>query len=250
MSERIVAIIPARLASTRFPRKVLADKTGRPLIAHVVQAAARASSIPRVVVATDAPEVADAVRAFGGEAVLTSPSHENGTSRVAEAASVLELAPHDIVVNVQGDEPEIDPALIDAAVDALRRSDAAVATVASPFGPGEDASNPNIVKVLIDRRSCALYFTRAPAPFPRDGEFAPGAGPFKHVGLYVYRRSFLTRYVILEPTPLERTEKLEQLRILEHGMDIAVAVKPAHHVGIDTPEQYDAFVARWKSREQ
>lgn len=248
MPEQVVAIIPARLASTRFPRKVLAARTGRPLIQHVVDAAAKSAVVHRVVVATDADEVARAVRGFGGEVVLTREDHPNGTSRLAEAAASLGLGARDIVVNVQGDEPEIDPGLIDAAVQALRTSDAPVATVASPFGAQEDPANPNIVKAVVGRNGLALYFTRALAPFPRDGTTAAGAGPFKHVGLYVYRREFLETYVRLAPTPLEETEKLEQLRVLEHGHAIAVAICASRHVGIDTPEQYDAFVERWEQK--
>lgn len=239
---RVVAVIPARLGSTRFPRKVLAAESGRPLVMHVVEAARRASSPDAVCVATDSDEVRAALD--GVRVVMTSPEHPNGTSRLAEAASLLGLSDHDIVVNVQGDEPEIEPGLIDAAVAALRASSAPVATVGSPFAPGEDPANPNIVKVLRSAAGEALYFTRALAPFPRDGGFAPGAGPLKHVGIYVYRRAFLRRYVTLAPTPLEITEKLEQLRVLEHGERIAVALFESHHCGIDTPEQYRAFVAR------
>ncbi len=239
---RVIGVIPARLGSTRFPRKVLASQTGRPLVMHVVEAARRAASLDAVCVATDADEVRAALT--GVRVIMTSPEHLNGTSRLAEAASALELTDHDIVVNIQGDEPEMDPALIDAAVGALRASEAPVATVGSPFAPGEDPANPNIVKVLRSTTGEALYFTRALAPYPRDGAFAPGAGPLKHVGIYVYRRAYLKRYVTLAPTPLELTEKLEQLRILEHGDRIAVATFEAHHCGIDTPEQYEAFVAR------
>lgn len=244
--QRIVGIIPARLGSTRFPRKVLARETGTPLVMHVVEAARRAGALGEVCVATDSAEVRDALA--GVRVLMTSLDHPNGTSRLAEAADLLGLADEDIVVNVQGDEPEIDPALIDAAVGALRSSGAPVATVGSPFAPGEDPANPNIVKVLRSAAGEALYFTRALAPYPRDGAFAPGAGPLKHVGIYVYRRAFLRRYVRLAPTPLELTEKLEQLRVLEHGERIAVALFEAHHCGIDTPEQYAAFVARWRAR--
>lgn len=242
---RVIGVIPARLGSTRFPRKVLARETGMPLVMHVVEAARQAGSLDAVCVATDSEEVREALR--GVRVLMTSPEHPNGTSRLAEAAALLELSEQDIVVNVQGDEPEIDPALIDAAVGALQSSGAPVATVGSPFAPGEDPANPNIVKLLRSVKGEALYFTRALAPFPRDGGWAPGAGPLKHVGIYVYRRAFLSRYVTLAPTPLELTEKLEQLRVLEHGERIAVALLEAHHCGIDTPEQYAAFVARHRA---
>lgn len=243
-AELAVAIIPARLGSTRFPGKVLAARTGRPLIAHVWEAARGARSVERVVIATDDARVADAVRAFGGEVVMSSPSHPNGTSRLAEAARALALAPDRVVVNVQGDEPELNPALIDLGVESLRTTDADAATVASPFAPGQSAADPNIVKVVLDARGRALYFSRAPIPFTRNASASPVASPLKHLGLYVYTRAFLDEYVAMPPTPLERAESLEQLRILEHGRSIAVAVAEAHHVGIDTPEQYEAFVAR------
>jgi 3-deoxy-manno-octulosonate cytidylyltransferase (CMP-KDO synthetase) len=238
----IVAIIPARLGSTRFPGKMLAAETGRPLILHTCQAAARAPLVSRVVVATDTAEIANAVRA-GFEAVLTSAAHPNGTSRLAEAADRLGLDDDAVVINVQGDEPEIDPALIDLAVRTLLETGVEVATVGSPFGPGQDPADPNIVKVVADCRGRALYFSRSHIPFDRDGA---GARPLKHVGLYVYRAGFLRRYVTLPATPLEQTEKLEQLRVLEHGHAIGVAIAEAHHVGIDTRDQYDAFVARWR----
>lgn len=241
---RVIAIIPARLASTRFPRKALAADTGRPLVEHVAEAAARASSVSEVLVATDSPEIADTVASFGGRAVLTRADHPNGASRIAEACDTLGVPDDAIIVNVQGDEPEIEPDTIDACVDALRGADAPVSTIAAPFEPGEDPTDPNIVKVAIDRRGRALYFSRAPIPFQREGSAA--AAPLRHVGLYAYRRPFLRTYTGLAPTPLEQTERLEQLRILEHGRAIKVAVRPCRHVGIDTPDQYAAFVRRWR----
>lgn len=252
MSERrAIAIIPARLGSTRFPGKVLADATGRPLIRHVAEAAAAAQSIARVVVATDDRSVMSRVHAFGGECLLTSPEHPNGTSRLAEAAATLGLAGDQIVVNVQGDEPELDPALIDAVVAALESGVADVSTVAVPMDPSA-AHDPNIVKVVRRPGGSALYFSRAPIPFDRDHEDAPDSRTLRHVGLYAYRARFLGLYRSLTPTPLELTEKLEQLRVLEHGYAIAVAVCPGGTgdpaVGIDTPAQYDAFVARWRAR--
>jgi len=243
----IVAIIPARLGSTRFPGKVLASKTGKPLIQHVCEGAAKSKLLSRVVVATDDQSVTAAVKAFGGEAVLTRTDHPNGTSRLAEAAQQLGLPSNAIVVNVQGDEPEIEASVIDAAVRAL--GDSPVATVASPMRE-EDASNPNIVKVVVRRDGKALYFSRARVPHVRDAVNADAGRPLRHIGLYVYRRSFLDRYLTLEPTPLERAESLEQLRILEHGFAIAVAVMPQEvgYAGIDTPEQYEAFVKRMGGR--
>lgn len=237
-----VAIVPARLASERFPRKVLASETGKPLIQHAAEAAARAATITRVVVAADDREIAEALAPFGTEVVLTG-EHPNGTSRLAEAARLLDLPDDTVVVNVQGDEPEIEPEVIDAAVGAL--GDCPVATVGSPFAPGDDPANPNIVKVVTRCDGRALCFTRALVPHPRsDG----GAKPLRHVGIYVYRRSFLEVYASLAPTPLEITERLEQLRVLEHGYDIAVAACESSHEGIDTPEQYARFVERQRNR--
>ncbi|RMH13841.1 MAG: 3-deoxy-manno-octulosonate cytidylyltransferase, partial [Planctomycetota bacterium] len=238
-----VVIIPARLGSTRFPRKVLADRTGRPLIQHVWERASL-SSVDRVVVATDAEEVAAAVRSFGGQALMTSSEHPNGTSRLAEAADLMNLPDEEIVINVQGDEPEIEPKLIDAVRDVLARSGASMGTIATPFEDGRDLADPAAVKVVCrvaaDGMRRAMYFSRAPIPFDRDGT-AP-AQPLLHIGIYAYSAGFLRRYAKLEPTPLEQSEQLEQLRALEHGVDIAVGVQKVGSVGIDTPEDYERFV--------
>ncbi len=268
MSTRATAIIPARLGSTRFPRKALADDTGKALVVHVCERAALADSVERVVVACDAEEIASVVRAAGFEAVLTSESHENGTSRLAEAAEILKLKNHAVIANVQGDEPEIEPAIVDAAVEAHFAQTVVdtsadispgggerfqwVGTVASPFAQDENPSNPNIVKVVVgvltDKVDVgpALYFSRALIPHDRDAEGV--VRPLKHVGIYAYTMAALLHYVTkLSPTPLERAEKLEQLRWLEHGIPIAVAIRETHHHGIDTPEQYAAFVERWNA---
>jgi 3-deoxy-manno-octulosonate cytidylyltransferase (CMP-KDO synthetase) len=244
MTQAAIAIIPARMASTRFPGKMLADQTGKPLIQHVCESVRRAASVSRIVVATDDDSIAATISGFGGEAVLTSPSHPNGTSRLAEAAQKLGLSPEDIVANIQGDEPEIEPKAIDAAVALCAQGNIEVATVASAFMEGEDPANPNIVKVVRRTDGTALYFSRSLIPHQREGG-APLA-PLKHVGLYVYRVGFLRRYVTLTPTPLEQSEMLEQLRVLEHGFRIGVAVVPCRTQGIDTPEQYAAFVERWR----
>ena len=249
--ERVIAIIPARLASTRFPEKVLAADTGKPLVQHVYEATRASRGIDRVVIACDHERVERAVRAFGGEAVMTRVDHPNGTSRLHEAATTLGLADNDIVVNVQGDEPELEPGLIEAAVEALRAATnprVVIATIASPFAPGQDPANPAIVKVVRRADGTALYFSRSQIPFDRDNRRDPAAAPLKHVGLYAYRRRFLAAYITLPATPLEQAEQLEQLRALEHGYEIAVAVREVHSHGIDTPEQYRAFVARFSSR--
>ncbi|MEM7622627.1 MAG: 3-deoxy-manno-octulosonate cytidylyltransferase [Planctomycetota bacterium] len=246
-----VAIIPARLGSTRFPGKALAAETGTPMVVHVCQRTALAGSVSRVAVATDAQEIAEAVRSAGFEAVMTG-DHDNGTSRVAQAAEKLGLKPQALIVNVQGDEPEIDPGLIDAAIDAATGPDIACGTVAAPFAIGENPNDPNIVKAVVGllddsaQIGLGLYFTRANAPYRRE----PGAKvpPLKHIGLYAYTLSDLRGYLALRPGRWEHAEKLEQLRWLEHGLAIAVAVREAAHHGIDTPEQYAEFVARWNAR--
>ena len=241
MTVRAAAVIPARMASTRFPGKPLADLTGKPMIVHVLERVARCRSVGRILVATDDARIVDAVRAAGFEARMTDPAHPNGTSRVAEVARTLD---EELIVNVQGDEPQIEPALVDRTVEALAaRPDMPMATLVSPFAPGEDPANPNIVKCVTAVDGRALYFSRSLVPFDRDR--APGAAaPRKHVGLYAYRRSFLDVFVRLAPTPLERTESLEQLRALEHGHPILCAEGEAHFTGIDTPEQYAEFVRR------
>lgn len=238
----IVAVIPARFASQRFPGKILAAETGKTLIQHVYERVVQATSISRVLIATDDDRIAEAVRAFGGEVMMTRTDHPNGTSRIAEVAETLDS---DIIVNVQGDEPELDPALIDHTVKALIDDDhAVVGTLASPFDADEDPADPNIVKVVVGAAGQALYFSRSQIPYPRTPDQAPS---LKHVGLYVYRRPFLATYITLPETPLESTERLEQLRVLEHGYRIAVAVRKAAHSGIDTPEEYAAFVARCRA---
>jgi len=233
------------MGSTRFPGKMLADRTGKPLIQHVYEAVRRAASISRVIVATDDDRIAAAVTSFGGESVLTSPTHPNGTSRLAQAADLLNLLDNALVANIQGDEPEVEPNAIDAAVSLCAGGRIDVATVASPFFPGEAPSNPNIVKVVRRADGTALYFSRSLVPHHREGGTA--AAPLKHVGLYVYTAGFLRRYVKLAPTPLEQSEVLEQLRVLEHGFTIGVAVVPCKAQGIDTPEQYEVFAARWRA---
>jgi 3-deoxy-manno-octulosonate cytidylyltransferase (CMP-KDO synthetase) len=252
----VVAIIPARLGSTRFPGKVLADRTGKPLIQHVWESTKRAGSLSRVVIATDDERVMTVARGFGAEAVMTSTEHPNGTSRLAEAATKLGLAADAIVVNVQGDEPELDPSVIDDAVGALVRGEAgrgagaAIATAATVMGAGERADDPNVVKVVLSRDGFALYFSRSRIPFDRDGSGGGGgevARCLRHIGLYVYRRATLERYAAMALTPLEQAEKLEQLRALENGLRIAVAIVRPEATGgggIDTPEQYEAFVRR------
>ena len=235
-----IAIIPARYSSQRFPGKVLADRTGKPLIQHVYEQVCRAKLVERVIVATDDRRVFDAVEAFGGEAVMSRGEHVNGTSRIAEVAGDLD-AP--VIVNVQADEPEIEPHLVDTAIRCLdEHPGCPVATLASPFSRDEDPADPNIVKVVVDAAGRALYFSRALIPCDRNGD--AGKPTLKHLGMYVYRREFLLEFARLAPTPLEQIERLEQLRVLEHGHHIAVAIVNAQYHGIDTPQQYEDFVKR------
>ncbi len=252
MTTTAIALLPARYASTRFPAKPLAKETGKFLIQHVYEQASLAKRISQVIVATDDARIEEAVKSFGGTVVMTSPDHPNGTSRLAEVAASLNDANDDtIFVNVQGDEPEIDPGCIDQVVDVLDHSGrASIGTLASPFADDEDPSDPNLVKVVCDRTGHALYFSRACVPFDRDNDTSglPPI-PLKHIGLYAYRKSFLAEYVQLPPTPLEQAEQLEQLRALEHGKSIAVGIAAfSTHPGIDTPNQYAAFVNRWRSK--
>jgi len=243
-----VAVIPARFASTRFPGKPLANETGKYLVQHVYEQAARAQRVFRVIVATDDQRIVDAVRSFGGDVMLTRADHPNGTSRLAEVAGMLPDT-DEIIVNVQGDEPEIDPLHIDLAIDTLLRNNADMSTLAAPFGEREDPADPNIVKVVCDQHHRAMYFSRSAIPCCRSRANDAAARPLKHVGLYVYRRAFLLEYVTWPATPLEQVEQLEQLRVLERGRSITVAVTDAKHHGIDTPEQYQAFVERCTKNE-
>ena len=243
----VIGIIPARLSSTRLPRKVLLNETGQPLIGHVVEAVLKSDRLDRVVVAADDQAIVDALRGYDVEVVLTDVDHSNGTSRLAQAAAMLGLGDDDIVVNVQGDEPEMDPKLIDGAVDAFVRSGEAMGTVASPMQAGDVVDDPSLVKVVtrvgddgVDR---AVYFSRSVIPFDRDGS---GGGCLKHAGVYVYRRAFLERFARWSVGRLERLEQLEQLRAVERGVVISVAIVPFVHKGIDTEADYRAFVERYR----
>jgi 3-deoxy-manno-octulosonate cytidylyltransferase (CMP-KDO synthetase) len=230
----VVAVIPARYQSSRLPGKPLLDIGGRPMIEHVYRRAAEADSVDAVVVATDDQRIADAVEAFGGIARLTRPTHRTGTDRIAEVAAELAC---DIVVNVQGDEPLIDPAMITAVVAPLRADTSLVMTTARRrLTDPDEFRNPHIVKVVTDARGDALYFSRAPIPYGAD----PAASPaYVHVGLYAFRRDFLLRYAALPQTPLEVAESLEQLRALEHGYRIRTVVTEHHSIGVDTPQDLE-----------
>jgi len=234
----VVGIIPARYASTRFPGKPLVDLAGKPMIQHVYERACRAASLSAVLVATDDARIFDAVVSFGGKAVMTDAGHPTGTDRLAEVAGGLSTI--DIIVNIQGDEPLIMPETIDA-VTAPLIADAGIpmSSVMSPLPDADRAGDANIVKVVTDLQGFALYFSRAPIPYPREG--VAGAGPWKkHVGLYAYRREFLLAFTRLTPTPLEQLEKLEQLRALEHGYRIRMVERADDgSIGVDTPEDLE-----------
>lgn len=235
-------LIPARLASSRLPNKPLADIGGAPMVVRVAQRA-RLSQANRVVVAADDASIVSACQAHGIDCVLTRADHPTGSDRLAEACQLLGLDGQDAVVNVQGDEPLIDPALIDACAQQLdQRPDCVVSTAAHPVTEPELFANPNVVKVVTDAQGRALYFSRAPIPWWRDAP-APGtpcsavAEPLRHIGIYGYRAGFLRRFPTLSISPLETIESLEQLRVLWHGERIAVHVTPhAPGAGVDTPE--------------
>ncbi len=235
MGSGVVVIIPARYESTRLPGKPLADLDGRPMIQHVYARARRVSGVERVVVATDDERIQAAVAAFGGDVVMTSPSHRTGTDRIAEAAATLDA---DVIVNVQGDLPLLDPGVVDAAVAPLRADPGLpMATIKTPLASREERDNPNVVKVVTDRDGYALYFSRSPLPYHRDGGSA--ALGYKHIGLYVYRRTFLLSFARLAPTPLEQAEQLEQLRALEWGFRIKVAEVATASIEVDTPRDLE-----------
>lgn len=230
------AIIPARLASTRLPDKPLADIAGKPMIQHVYERAAQARTLAAVLVATPDPAIIEAVTAFGGRAVRTSDAHRTGTDRVAEAAAHLPESVR-VVVNVQGDEPLLDPDVIDAvAAPLLADPDLVMASMMCPLPAGRE-NDPAVVKVVCDRGGHALYFSRSPLPYRRVAD-APYA-PRQHVGLYAYQRDFLETFTRLPSTPLEQVESLEQLRVLENGYRIRMVETDRPSEGVDTPEDLE-----------
>jgi len=244
-------VIPARMRSTRLPGKMLADIGGKPLVAWVAERA-KASGAKAVCIATDHDDIASAVRSLGWQALKTSEAHETGTDRLAEAAALLGLAPDEIVVNVQGDEPLIDPRLIrEVAVALAARPEASIATAAHPIETAAAFFDPNVVKVVTDAAGFAQYFSRAPIPFARDSfaksreALPPGLPALRHIGIYAYRVRFLREYASLQPTAAERFEALEQLRALGHGHRIAVALWHAPmEAGVDTKEDLERVRSR------
>jgi 3-deoxy-manno-octulosonate cytidylyltransferase (CMP-KDO synthetase) len=234
---RFHVVIPARYASTRFPGKPLVDIAGKPMVVHVCERAAQ-SGAAGVHVATDDKRIFDVVKAHGHRALMTRADHASGTDRLAEAARKLKLADHQIVVNVQGDEPLIAPKLIAQVARTLAsRRKASVSTACHAIHDPAALDNPNVVKVVLDAEGYALYFSRARIPYPRE----PGTPCYRHAGIYGYRVGFLRKYARLKPAPLEKSEALEQLRVLWHGYRIAVAVSETEiPPGVDTPQDLEA----------
>lgn len=243
-------VIPARLASTRLARKLLLRETGKPLIQHTYEAARRACRPAGVCVATDHAEICDEVRSFGGQAEMTSPEAASGTDRVAEVAR--RLTDVDIVVNLQGDEPELAGPSIDLAIRLLEEDpDAVMSTLATPIRSRSQLEDPACVKVVFDASGRAMYFSRSPIPHVRDWDdrllYADPPHFYQHIGLYAYRREFLLQLSQIPQSSLETLEKLEQLRVLDAGYSILVGVVPEVTSGIDTPEDYRRFVERCRS---
>ncbi len=242
-TESVVGVIPARYESSRFPGKPLAQIHGKPMIQHVYERSRAAGVLDRLVVATDDSRIVDAVHSFGGEALLTSASHPSGTDRVAEACRILGVGGGAIVVNIQGDEPLLEPVMIELLVEALRKSQACpMTTLAFPSASESEYRDPNVVKVVVNREGWALYFSRWPIPYTRDP--VEGSAPrfLKHLGFYAYRQAFLQAFTCLPPGKLENIEKLEQLRALENGFPIRVALSPMETHGVDTPEDLERIL--------
>lgn len=234
----IVGFIPARAESTRFPGKPLADILGKPMIMHVLDRARMSPTLDDVYVATDSEEIADTVVTLGGKALMTSTDHQSGTDRIAEAARKIGLGEGDIAVNIQGDQPLFDPVMVDEVVAPLLRDPSIpMSTLIYRIVRDEEITHPNAVKTVMDREGFALYFSRATIPFYRDAEMAPVY--YKHHGIYAYRNDFLQRFVELPHGILERTERLEQLRALEHGFRIKVVLTDKDSIEVDTMEDLE-----------
>ncbi len=248
-------IIPARYASTRFPGKPLADVAGKPMVVRVAAQAAK-SGAREVIVATDHPEIARVVQAHGFESMMTRTDHATGTDRLAEVAAKRRFGARHVVVNVQGDEPLIPPALIRSVAESLAaHKDAAIATACHPIKSAAEFANPNVVKVVLDNAGYALYFSRAPIPYARDAfarsitQLPPKLPAYRHLGIYAYRCEFLIAFRNMRPTAIEQFEALEQLRAMAYGHRICVAItRAAPHPGIDTPEDLTRIVGRYRRR--
>jgi 3-deoxy-manno-octulosonate cytidylyltransferase (CMP-KDO synthetase) len=240
-----VAIIPARIGSTRFPRKALAPILGEPMVCMVRRVVAETGLFARVIVATDDTAILDAVIASGGDAVITSPTHLSGSDRIAEVAMNLDA---DIIVNVQGDEPLIDKASLQALLDVFEDKNVSMASLMTPFTDPCQLADPNTVKVVVAANSDALYFSRSPLPYYRDD--TAQTLYYRHIGVYAYRRETLLRFVALPPGKLELAEKLEQLRALEHGIPIRMVASSYQGIGIDTPQDLTLVESILRQRTQ
>lgn len=240
---KVIAVIPARYDSTRFCGKVLAKETGKYLVQHTYEQALCAKSVEQVFIATDSELVADACKEFGAPCVMTSDKHRSGTDRIAEAVADIDT---DIIINVQGDEPEIDPNSIDILANLLMENpEVPMATLVTKISDESQLADSNVVKVVLDNNSRAIYFSRSPMPFNRDKGKADVELAYRHLGIYAYRKDFILEITSQPQTPLEKAESLEQLRAIENGYPI-LAGKVSHHCeGIDTAEQYAAFVKRY-----
>jgi 3-deoxy-manno-octulosonate cytidylyltransferase (CMP-KDO synthetase) len=240
---KIIVVIPARYGSSRFAGKVLAKETGKYLVQHTYERALCAETVDQALIATDDERVIAACAEFGGACVMTSVEHQSGTDRIAEAVADKNV---DIIVNLQADEPEIDPEYIDRVAGLLiDNPDAAMATLLAPFETAEDVANPNIVKCITDINGRAIYFSRSVIPYDRNSAGVGAVGSYKrHLGIYAYRKDFLMKYTSLEPSFLEQAEKLEQLRAIENGYTILTAMVEKAWDGVDTEEQYQAFIER------
>ena len=243
---KIIVVIPARYGSSRFAGKVLAKETGKYLVQHTYERALCAKTVDLALIATDDQQVMDACAEFGGECVMTSVKHQSGTDRIAEAVAKLDV---DIIVNLQADEPEIDPDYIDQVAGLLADNpDANMATLLAPFESADDVVNPNVVKCITGKDGKAIYFSRSVIPYDRNAGGVSEVGCYKrHLGIYAYRKEFLMKYTSLKPSFLEQTEKLEQLRAIENGYTILTAMVGKAWDGIDTHKQYRVFVERMNS---
>ena len=246
---KIVVVLPARFSSTRFAAKVLAKDTGKFLIQHTYEQACLAKLPEKVIIAADNEKVVAAAETFGAECIMTSVEHKSGTDRIAQAVADMDV---DIVVNLQADEPEIDPVNIDYLAELLiNNPDYPMATLSAEFQNAEQVADPNIVKVITDCNDAAIYFSRFPIPYDREKSGTGNVQQYlRHLGIYAYRKEFLLKITSLPQTPLEKIEKLEQLRAIENGYSILVGKVEHTCDGIDTPEQYAEFVARYNANRE
>ena len=234
---RVFIIIPARYSSKRFLGKPLAPICGKPMIQHVYERAVMCKDVAGVYVATDDERIASCVKGFGGKAIMTSKEHRSGTDRIFEAGTILALKSEDIVINVQGDQPVFEPTVVSILVNALREdTDISMSTLMYPISSEKDISNPNCVKVITDRKGCAIYFSRSVIPYNRDGK---KIDYYKHIGIYGYRMGFLKVFTQLPEGRLEGIERLEQLRVIENGYKIKVIMSPFDSVEVDVPQDVE-----------